>query len=140
MKSILSKSSEKTEKNAVPAEIPLTFARLLPAMKQVYGCDVRSPNRTDVNLYRRYATIASSCKLDQPSAKQQVGTYKRLILAQQSAFAIDSTLQVSTPFVATSSMDVYMSYVYIMKKGGRLSPSVKDGHLYKRYASLGIAK
>ena len=138
MKSILIKHSEKAEKSTASAEIPLTFSRLLPTMKQVYGSDVRSPNRTDVNLYRRYAGMASSCKLDHPSGKQQVNTYKRMILAQQSAFAVDNTLQVTTPFVPSSSLDVYLTYVY--KNKGRLAPSLKDGDLYHRYATLGVAK
>jgi len=120
------------------AEIPQTFSRLLPTMKEVYGSAVHSPNRADINLYRRYAGMASSCKLEHPSGKQQINTYKRVILAQQSAFAVDNTLQVTTPFVPNSSMDVYLTYVY--KNKGPLAPSVKDRGLYHRYATLGVAK
>lgn len=134
MKSFLPKAEEKADKGPDHVESPLTFARLLPSVKQVYGTDIHAPHRTDINLYRKYASMAvSSCVQPDPSSSK-ASTYKRLMLAQQSAFTVDNTLQVTTPFVAKSSLDVYFNYCFKGRKT-RLSPSPNDLNLYRRYTS-----
>ena len=135
MKSFLPKSEEKADKSPENVECPLTFARLLPSVKQVYGTDIRVPNRNDVSLYRRYASMATSSCIQPDPSSSKFTTYKRLMLAQQSAFTVDNTLQVTTPFVAKSSLNVYFNYCFKGRKS-RLSPSPSDLNLYRRYAAL----
>jgi len=107
----------------------LTFTRLLPTMKQVYGTSVHPPNRNDVILYKRYAGMASSC---QPDPRNKDGLYKRLMLIPKSVFSVDSTMQITPPYVNKASSDMYSSYV---DKSGKtsISPSYNDIGLYRRY-------
>lgn len=130
------KSEEKADKipEKKPSSEGLTFAALLPSMKEVYGTDIHPPHRNDIGIYRKYANMAiSSCiQPDLPSGK--TATYKRLMLVQQSAFTIDNTLQVTTPFVGKSSLDVYFNYCFKGRKCP-LSINPSDLNLYRRYAS-----
>ena len=112
----------------------MTYARLFPTMQQVYGMDVHEPHRNDVNLYRRYAGMASSCQPSPSGGLTFNGAYKRTMLAQQSAFTVDNTIQITTPFVAKSAVDVYVNY-YLKGRRGRMAPSPNDVNLYRRYAA-----
>lgn len=102
-------------------------------MREVYGTDMRSPGRSDIQLYRRYAGMASTSSTP-PDVTGTPCAYKRMMLAQQSAFAVDNTLQVTTPFVAKSALDVYVGY-FLKGRRGRVTPSPRDTDLYARYAS-----
>ena len=133
IKSIVPKT-DKTDKNVstTSAANPWTFAHLFPSMKNSYGVDVHAPKKKDILLYKKYARMAS-CSF--PSASNKMTTaaaYTKLV--QQSAFSIDNTLRVTTPYVAKRSLDCYMNYT-IKGKSGRLSPSHSDTNLYRRYAS-----
>ena len=113
----------------------LTYARLLPSMHKVYGMDVHEPARNDVNLYRRYAGMAgSNLPASSPPEGQTPTAYKRLLLAQQSAFTVDNTIQITTPFVAKTSLDVYVNY-FLKGRRGKLTPNPSDLSLYRRYAA-----
>ena len=131
MKSMLPKAEKREKESSVSDPIPLTYSRLLPSMKQVYGMDLHSPHRNDINLYKRYAGMASSCKAE-PSNKNWI--YRRMVLVPKSAFTVDNTIQVTTPFVDNSSLSVYFKYAF---QGGKscISTSQFDLNLYRRYAS-----
>lgn len=121
-------------KSVSSAETPMSYARLLPTMQQVYGMELHEPSRHDLNLYRRYAGMASSCQPSPSGSQTFSGAYKRMMLAQQSAFTIDNTIQITTPFVSKSSVDVYVHY-YLKGRRGRMSPSTNDLSMYRRYAA-----
>ena len=132
IKSILHKVPEKGEKNAVVPANPSTYSQLFPPMKSVYGVDVHPPSKSDLMLYKKYARMASSC-YPNPNSKSST-TAKYLKLVQQSAFTIDNTLRVTTPYVARTSLDVYINYCHTNHKGAP-RPSPTDISLYRRYAS-----
>lgn len=111
---------------------PLKYQQLLRSMKEVYGANVSKPSAKDVHLYRRYASMASSAAPSQ--SKETSKTYKRLMIPQKSAFTVDNTLQVTTPYVAKSSLDVYIGY-FMKGKSGKVVPAPKDSSLYRQYAS-----
>jgi len=130
LKSDVSKA-DKTEKTvSVPNKTVLTFAHLLPTMKQVNGCSLHAPSRNGVALYKRYAGMASS---SQPNTQNKDGFYKRLMLIPKSVFSVDNTMQVTSPYVSKASRDMYSSYI---RKGSKTSilPSYNDIGLYRRYA------
>jgi hypothetical protein len=135
MKPFNPKPEEKTDKSPENVKPSITFTDLLPSMNQVYGTDIQPPHRNDIAIYRKYANMAvSSCvQSDLPNGKAST-TYKRLMLVQQSAFTIDNTLQVTTPFVGKSSLDVYFNYCFKGRKSP-LSINPNDLNLYKRYTS-----
>jgi hypothetical protein len=136
MKPFHSKTEEKTDKSPENVKPSITFADLLPSMKQVYGTDIHVPHRNDIAIYRKYANMAvSSCvQPDLSNANGKTSTYKRLMLVQQSAFTIDNTLQVTTPFVGKSSLDAYFNYCFKGRKCP-LSINPSDLNLYRRYTS-----
>ena len=134
MKSFIPKTDEKQDVNPASAEHLLTFSSLLPSPKQVYGTDIHLPSRHDTNLYRKYAAMAVSSCIQPESSHSQISSYKRLMLAQQSAFTVDNTLQVTTPFVGKPSLDVYLNYCFKGRKS-RVSPTPSDLNLYRRYTS-----
>jgi hypothetical protein len=135
MKPFNPKTEEKTDKSPENVKPSITFTDLLPSMKQVYGTDIQPPHRNDIAIYRKYANMAvSSCVQSDLSNGKASTTYKRLMLVQQSAFTIDNTLQVTTPFVGKSSLDVYFNYCFKGRKSP-LSINPNDLNLYKRYTS-----
>jgi len=132
--------AEKTDKSSSSSsESSLTFARLLPTMKQVYGSSIHPPPRNGISLYKRYAGMASSCRQQElhssssSSSSNGGGVYRRLMLVPKSAFSVDNTLQVTPPYVTSASLDIYKDYV---DRGVKMAvtTSVSDSNLYRRYA------
>lgn len=95
-------------------------------MKEVYGVEIRNPSHRDIHLYRRYAAMACS-------SQSKTNTYKRVMIPQKSAFPVDSTHQVTTPYVGKSSLNVYIDY---LMKGQKVGPSQEDALLYGKYVGL----
>lgn len=120
------KSSAPNEHTRTSSNNSVTYMHLLPSMKQVYGVDIRTPSHKDIHLYRRYASMACS------STSKTNTTSKRVMIPQKSAFPVDNTLQVTTPFVGKSSLNVYIDY---WMRGHKVAPSSSDALLYRKYVT-----
>lgn len=127
---VIPSKDDQHDHNSPTTEKSITFQRLFPTMKSAYGVDIRAPHKNDIIMYKRYTRMATSSN---PNLYKISPTTKYLMLVQHSAFTIDNTMQVTTPYVAKSSLDVYINYVY---KGRKLSKSISssDVQLYRRYA------
>lgn len=58
-------ASEKDPKTDAPVSqhVPLTFAQILPGMKEVYGVEPKPPSQQDLHLYKRYLYYARSFEI-----------------------------------------------------------------------------
>lgn len=107
----------------------ITFETLFPPMRQVYGMEIENPKKADIAMYKRFALLgshANSIESPQPS--------KSVRLIQQSAFSLDSSVNVTPPRVSRQSIEIYKQYVN-RGKFGATDPSPTDLMKYQNFVN-----
>jgi len=108
----------------------ISFQELLPTMSQVYGMEPKSPNEWDLELYNRYAYLASTSR---PKKYRDRSRKQENLWKPQSPFvANDSSKEVTVPCVTQAAKSLYESYV----QSGRVGPpcpSKETMEVYSKY-------
>ncbi|KAJ2949841.1 hypothetical protein O0L34_g11156 [Tuta absoluta] len=121
--------SPRTQLARLLAEPQPQSAMLFPAVQRNTRVLLGVPSKRDMLVYKRYVNIE---KRSNPKYASDI----HVVLTVNSAFTIDSSVDVIPPTVARSARDVYQSYV--MRSAGRVLVPQPNVDMYQKYVHFSL--